>query len=172
MEAETPRPASGGKPAARLQLVMNDQPTPAKKAPRIVLLEDEPALSRLFEQCLREWFTNIELVKFANGAEAWRELSRTKPDLLILDWVHPGMTGEEILKQLALDRARYPILLTSEFFEEHLQLFCEQGLKLAFLPKPFGLREFWTALNQLVGPSDHPEIQALVSSQAEPRLPG
>ena len=135
-------------------------------------MEDEQALSRLFEQCLRQWFENIALVKFENGEEAWRELSRTKPDLLILDWAHPGWTGHEILQKLALDQATYPILLTSEFFEKHLQLFSEQGLKLGFLPKPFGIREFWEALNQLVGPSDHPEIQALVKSQAESHLLG
>ncbi len=130
-----------------------------------MLLENEQALSQLFELCLQEWFEKIELVKFANGEEAWRELSRTQPDLLILDWAHPGMTGDEILKQLALNQARFPILLTSEFFEEHLQLFSGYGLKLGFLPKPFGIREFWAALDQLVGPSDHPEIQALVKSQ-------
>jgi len=135
-------------------------------------LEDEPALSRLFEQCLREWFGEIELVKFEDGGEAWQELSRTKPDLLILDWAHPGMTGEEILQQLALEQTRYPILLTSELFEQQLHRLSHHGLKLGFLPKPFGILEFWAALNRLAGPSHHPETQALVNRQAAPRLRG
>jgi DNA-binding response OmpR family regulator len=35
-------------------------------------------------------------------------------------------------------------------------------LTLSYLPKPFHIREFWAALNELVGPSDYPEMQALV----------
>jgi len=152
------------------RLAINHKPLPAKKIPRIVLLEDEPALSSLFEDCLHEWFQKIELLKFANGEEALKELSRTEPDLLILDWVHPGLTGDEILQQLVVDQPKFPFLLTSEFFERHLQLFSDHGLKLGFLPKPFGILEFWAALNQLVGPSDHPEMQALLKTEAETRL--
>ena len=147
--------------------MLNNEPLPARKTPRIVLLEDEPALSQLFGDCIHEWFDKIELVKFTGGDDAWRELSRTAPDLLILDWVHPGLTGHEILQQLALHPTGFPILLTSEFFAAHLQLFSDHGLKVGFLPKPFEICEFWEALNQLLGPSDHPEQQALVKTQLE-----
>ena len=135
---------------------------PTRKIPRIVLLEDERSLCRLIEHCLQDWFEKTELVTFKNGDEAWLELSRAKPDLLIMDWKHPGLTGHEVLKLLALDQATFPVLLTSEFFEEHLQLFSDQGLTLRYLPKPFHIRELWAALNELVGPSDYPDMQALV----------
>ena len=147
--------------------VMNNEALPARKIPRIVLLEDEGALSRLFEHCLHDWFEKMELATFKKGEEAWQELSRRAPDLLILDWVHHGLTGQEILRQLSLDHVKFPILLTSDFFEEHLQLFTDLGWKFGFLPKPFGIREFWAALNQLVGPSDHPELQALVKTEVK-----
>lgn len=152
------------------EVVTNDETSKSRKIPRIVLLEDEKALARLFEQCLQDWFEKIELVTLANGEETWKELARAAPDLLILDWAHPGLTGHEILRQLSLSQAKFPILLTSEFFEKNLQLFTDRGLKLGFLPKPFGIREFWSALNQLVGPSDHPEIQALVKTVEETRV--
>ena len=144
--------------------MINNAPLPARKIPRVVLLEDERVLSSLIEHCLQDWFERIDLVKFGSGDEAWLELTRSKPDLLILDWKHPGLTGHEILQRLAVDQARVPILLTSEFFEEHLQLFSDRGLKLGFLPKPFHIREFWAALNELVGPSDYPQMQALVKT--------
>ena len=152
------------------QGVMKPQTPLVRKTPRIVLLEDGKVFSQLFEDIIHGWFDNIDLVKFENGAEAWKELERTKPDLLILDWVNPGLTGHELLKLLALDQAKFPVLLTSEFFEKHLQLFSDQGWKLGFLPKPFEIKEFWAALNELVGPSDYPEIQALVKTQVERRL--
>ena len=143
---------------------MNTETLPPRKIPRIVLLEDDRSFSSLLKHCLHEWFEKIELVRFAGGDQAWLELFLAKPDLLILDWKHPGLTGYEMLKLLALDQARFPILLTSEFFEEHVQLFSDQGLKLRYLPKPFHIREFWAALNELVGPSDFPQMQALVKT--------
>jgi hypothetical protein len=36
----------------------------------------------------------------------------------------------------------------------------ERGLKVGYLPKPFGMFQFWRALNEFIGPSDFPEIQA------------
>jgi DNA-binding response OmpR family regulator len=146
-------------------LVINNEVLPAKKTPRIVLLEDERVFSQLFGDLIHDWFEKIELVKFENGVEAWKELARTKPDLLILDWVNPGLTGHEMLKLLALDHAKFSVLLTSEFFDKHLQLFSDHGWTLGFLPKPFEIGEFWAALNELVGPSDYPKMQALVKTQ-------
>lgn len=100
---------------------------------RIVLLEDDKPLSRLIEHCLHDWFAQAELVTFKSGDEAWQELARSKPDLLILDWKHPGLTGLELLRRLALAKAAFPILLTSIYFAENVQLFSDQGLKLKFL---------------------------------------
>ena len=144
---------------------MDNDALVTRKIPRIVLLEDEKSLCRLIEHCFHDWFEKIELVEFENGDEAWQELSQLKPDLLIMDWKHPGLTGHEMLKLLARDQASFPILLTSDFFEEHLQLFSNQGLKITYLPKPFHIREFWAAMNELVGPSDYPDMQALVETQ-------
>jgi hypothetical protein len=35
------------------------------------------------------------------------------------------------------------------------------GIKITYLQNPFGVRQFWPALNELIGPCDRP-----------PRLPG
>ena len=133
----------------------------APKKPRIILLEDEPLLVKLFEFCIAEWFKETELQKFKNGDDAWQELSRTEPDLLIMDGTHPGLGGLDIMNQLAEKKAGFPILLTSDFFEEYLGSYTGRGLKIFFLPKPFGVKQFWNALNQLVGPSNLPERREL-----------
>jgi CheY-like chemotaxis protein len=129
----------------------------APKKPRIVLLEDEPLLVKLFEFCISEWFQETDLLKFKNGDDAWQQLSQTEPDLLIMDGSHPGLDGLAIMDRLAEKKAGFPVLLTSDFFEEHLGSYAERGLKTAFLPKPFGVKQFWNALNELVGPSDFPK---------------
>lgn len=129
---------------------------PARKKVRIILLEDEKLLANLFEFCIQEWFKHFELLKFRSGDDTWEELSRTDPDLLIMDAEHPGLPGSEIMEKLAEQKAQFGILLTSDFFVEHLEMYAGHGLKTAFLPKPFGIQQFWDALEMLAGPSDVP----------------
>ena len=158
--------AAGSFALERVDAIYMNKPELSKpKLLRVALLEDQRVLARLIEHCLRDWFKKIELVKFENGDEAWQELSQTQPDLLILDWKHPGLTGGEIVQKLALLPATFPLVLTSDLFEEHVQQFSEQGLVFRFLPKPFHILEFWAVLNDLVGPSDYPEMQVLVETR-------
>jgi DNA-binding response OmpR family regulator len=136
-----------------------------RKPARIVLLEDESLLADLYEMCIRDWFKDVEIVKFTDGDAAWRELLRAEPDMLIMDWNHPGLNGHEILDQLAAKKAGYVILLTSELFSSEMKPAFSRDLKLCYLPKPFGIVQFWQALNDHIGPSDFPDHQALLSPQ-------
>ena len=136
--------------------------TPTVRRPRIMILEDERQLIELFEMSIHDWFKDPEIITFVNGNEAWMELNRQEPDLLIMDCSHPGLSGIEIMEQLAARMAKCVILLTSELFEGNLKHIRERGLKIAYLPKPFGVVQFWRALNEHVGSSDFPERQSLV----------
>lgn len=140
---------------------------PTTTTKRIILLEDNKELSSLFEFCINEWFKNASLLSVGNDAEALAEMARKQPDLLVLDWNHPDFTGHEILEKLAESHITCPILLISEFFEAHLKMFVDHGLKIGYLPKPFGIQEFWDALNQLVGPSDYPARQIRIKELFE-----
>jgi CheY-like chemotaxis protein len=139
--------------------------TPTPKKTRIVILEDEPLLADLYELCLRDWFESVAVAKFADGNEACRELSKSEPDMFIMDWAHPGINGHEILEQLAARKAEFFILLTSDLFTSDINQPNRLGFKLGYLPKPFGVLQFWRALNEFIGPSDFPERQALLSNQ-------
>jgi CheY-like chemotaxis protein len=136
--------------------------TPTQPSPRIVLLEDEPLLADLYEMCIRDWFKSPDIVKFSDGDEAFRELSKLEPDLFVMDWSHPGLNGRHILEQLSARKPKYAVLLTSEMFLGDMSRAISPDLKVAYLPKPFGIRQFWRALNEFVGPSDFPERQALL----------
>jgi len=129
---------------------------PRQKKLRIVLVDDEKYMLQLLEMYLREWFNEVELLQFQNGDEAWRELSRTDPDLLITDWRHPGLDGGEILRKLAEIHAQVPVLMLSAFDMDCIREFADSGIKVVFLQKPFGVAQFWQTLDGLVGPCDHP----------------
>jgi CheY-like chemotaxis protein len=143
----------------------SSETTPSRKQPRIVLLEDEPLLADLFEMCIRDWFKSAEIVKLANGNAACQELSQTEPDMFIMDWSHPGLKGNEVLELLAARNVRCVILLTSDMFSSIISPIISRDFKVGYLPKPFGVLQFWHALNELIGPSDFPERQSLLVKQ-------
>jgi DNA-binding response OmpR family regulator len=125
---------------------------PRRGQPRIVLLEDEPGTAKDLELLLRWWFGDLDLVVFSNGDEAWTDLCRKEPDLLITDHDHPGLAGGEILRKLAGRKAAYPIFSCSACPRKSLKgLEALLKLKLVWLQKPFSVEELRTQLSYIFG---------------------
>jgi DNA-binding response OmpR family regulator len=129
---------------------------PEKKRLRIVLLDDEWHMLLLLEMYLKEWFDGVELLRFQNGDRAWEELSRTPADLLVTDWRHPGLDGGELVKKMAENKISTPVLLLSAADSDCIREISSLGVKVVFLQKPFGVRDFWKVINELAGPCDRP----------------
>lgn len=103
---------------------------------RILLIEDEDDLARLFEHSLvREG----HLVRRADGAAAGLEAFRCwHPDLILLDVVMPGMSGFEFLELLRRESTVAVILISGRRRPADIIL----GNKLGaddYLVKPFSL---------------------------------
>jgi CheY-like chemotaxis protein len=152
---------SGGRKveSVRRNGMSDDASTLAAKRPRIYIVDDEVELIQLFELAIRDWFKEVEIKSFVNGNAVWLAFSEQEPDLLIMDCSHPGMDGHVLLEKLAAIPVHFRILLTSELFNEQLTSLSGKGMRVAYLPKPFGIQQFWRALNEFVGPSDFPEHQ-------------
>jgi DNA-binding response OmpR family regulator len=84
-----------------------------------------------------------------------------EPDLLITDWRHPGLDGGELVRKLAEKKSQVPVLMISASDTDIIRELDGLGIKITYLQNPFGVRQFWPALNELIGPCDRP-----------PRLPG
>lgn len=65
---------------------------------RVMLVDDDPGVRRLFELALEEM--PIQLLCCASVAEAREELQRLPVDLLITDLMMPGETGFDLLAEL------------------------------------------------------------------------
>lgn len=72
-----------------------------------VLIAEDDAVSRTFlEVTLRKW--GYDVATFPDGAQAWQAVEGgERPDLLILDWMMPGLDGVEVCQQL---RQKFPAL--------------------------------------------------------------
>ena len=80
----------------------------AASAPRILVVEDESDLAALLSYNLEAEGYVVERV--ARGDEAVLRLTESSPDLVILDWMLPGVSGLEICRRVRSreDPARFP----------------------------------------------------------------
>ena len=97
------------------------------------------------------------------GDEAVRKLADAPPDLVILDWMLPGMSGPEICIRLRAEDATrmLPIIMLSAKGEEFLRLRGFSAGADDFVVKPFSMRELIARVRALLRRSrfaiaDHP----------------
>ena len=72
----------------------------AESAFRLLVIEDDPALLRLFERQVAGWGLPVELVTAKDGFDGLLEIGRRPPDLIITDLRLPGIDGFEMLRAL------------------------------------------------------------------------
>lgn len=100
---------------------------------RIVIIEDNEELSRMYERAFR--LHGYEVLLFSDGAVAVQELNAIDPlpAAIIMDIIIPGMSGLDVLRTLRSDTrfATVPIaMLTNSFVEENEQQFLSMGADL------------------------------------------
>ena len=66
----------------------------------VLVVEDEPALRRLYEIKLRGWQLPITVISADDGYEALILIGKNKPDLLITDLHMPGMDGFRMINTI------------------------------------------------------------------------
>jgi len=119
--------------------VMDAKQKPA--VPRILVVEDEPDIAALIAyQLTREGF-RVETA--GTGSEALDAVQREIPDLVVLDRMLPGSSGDEVLGRLKNEPATadIPVLVLTAKREQEDRI---EGLELGaddYLTKPFSPRE-------------------------------
>jgi PAS domain S-box-containing protein len=139
--------------------------TPAATGTETVLVvEDEPRVRRLALLGLRA--RGYQVLEAANGAEAI-EIARsagTQIDLIVSDVVMPGMSGPELLRELAVIAPQTRALLMSGHAEASI-LPPGPGLAHAFLPKPYTPERLARKVREVL---DGPAPAALIPASAPP----
>lgn len=122
---------------------MPDKPQEGAKvqAGKLLLVEDDPALSELLEYRFSNEGYDVRTT--ADGDEALLLASEDVPDLVILDWMIEGTSGIEVCRRLRRDKstAHVPIImLTAREAEDDRIRGLETGAD-DYLTKPFSPRE-------------------------------
>jgi two-component system cell cycle response regulator len=108
----------------------------------ILVAEDDPIFRRLLQSRLQNWGYHVITAK--DGAEAWELLQQAEtPDLLILDWMMPGLDGLELCRRIRnkeRDRYQYILLLTGKDEKQDVVNGLNSGAD-DYLTKPFDIGE-------------------------------
>ncbi len=119
-------------------------------APHILVVEDEQALGTLLAYNLEAEGFTVERVE--RGDEAELRLNEVAPDLVILDWMLPGVSGLEICRRLrARESTRtLPVIMLTARGEEGERV---RGLSVGaddYVVKPFSVPELMARVRSLL----------------------
>lgn len=117
---------------------------------RVLVADDEQSIRVLIEAALEG--PDFTVLHAENGTDALRLAASAHPDIVVLDWMMPGLNGLEVLRALRRDPATrdVPVLLLSAMCQErHRQEAAAAGAD-AYLFKPFSPLDLIRTLNQVL----------------------
>ena len=132
---------------------------------KIFIVEDEPSIVQLVKYNLEK--ENFKVLVSNNGEEGLQEIKKTEPDLILLDWMLPDLSGIDICKALRKDTKfkNIPIImLTARSQEEDKVLGLNVGAD-DYLPKPFSNLELIARVNALLRRSKPSVAEDVISFQ-------
>ena len=109
--------------------------------PSVLVVEDEPAILELLKVNLVD--AGYEVVAAEDAESARRRIDEALPDLLLLDWMLPGLSGLAFAKQLRADaRTRdLPVIMVTARADEADRVAGLEAWVDDYVTKPFSPRE-------------------------------
>ena len=115
---------------------------------KIVIAEDDSISKMVLRRALEE--LDFEVVAFEDGREAWDYLRTNEAQVVITDWMMPGLDGLELCRKIRTHRPSkpyvYAILLTARTSRDDRLKSLQAGAD-DFLTKPLDLAELFARLN-------------------------
>ena len=104
----------------------------------VLVAEDDPMFRKILQNWLQSW--DYKVIVATDGTEAWNILQQERPpDLLILDWVMPGIDGMELCRRIRERQSasyQYILIVTANDAREDVVRGLEAGAD-DYLTKPF-----------------------------------
>ncbi len=108
---------------------------------RILIVDDEPAIREMVAVALE--LADFDVLEAENAQRGHEIIVDERPDLVLLDWMLPSVTGIELARRLKRDETtnEVPIIMLTAKSEEDNKI---QGLDVGaddYITKPFSTRE-------------------------------
>jgi two-component system phosphate regulon response regulator PhoB len=117
---------------------------------QVLIVEDERPIREMIAFGLRRAGFEVREAEDCRGARA--QLADKQPDVLLVDWMLPDMSGLELTRQLKRDRVtrELPIILLTARAEETDKINGLEGGADDYVTKPFSPRELVARINALL----------------------
>jgi two-component system phosphate regulon response regulator PhoB len=117
---------------------------------KILLVEDEPAIQELLAFNIKQ--CGYQAIQAEDAAKALEHVNRELPDLILLDWMLPGIGGIELAKRWRSDpRTRnIPIIMLTARTEERDKIMGLESGADDYITKPFSPRELMARIRAVL----------------------
>jgi signal transduction histidine kinase/ActR/RegA family two-component response regulator len=112
----------------------------------ILVVEDDPDVRRVIVECLS--LIGYKVTEAANGNEALAVLAATKPDLLVVDYAMPDMTGAEVISEARKMVGDLPVILATGYAD--MAAVERLAGKPRILRKPFDIAQLGDAVSTVL----------------------
>ena len=102
---------------------------------RILIIDDDIHIGNVLEETLSK--EGYQIFRAYSGTEALFVLSKSKPDLVLLDLMLPGLNGEDVLPQIK----GIPVIVVSAKVDIDNKVDVLLGGAVDYVTKPFNMRE-------------------------------
>lgn len=116
---------------------------------KIIYAEDEPALGQIVKESLET--RDFEVILCPDGAIAFSEFQKSKPDVLVLDVMMPKRDGFSLAKEIRKENSTIPIIFLTAKSQvaDVVKGFHAGGND--YLKKPFSMEELIVRIHALLG---------------------
>ena len=104
-----------------------------RRTERVLVVDDDPDVRGFVVASLED--LGYDVAEVADGASAMAEFARERPDLVVLDYLMPGMSGAEVALAMRVEQPDQPILFVSGYSQT--DAIRAAAPEAVLLPKPF-----------------------------------
>ena len=132
--------------------------------PYVLVVEDEDSLSTLLQYNFKKEGYEVEIAK--DGEEALLKINERKPDIILLDWMLPKLSGIEVCRRLRLNKNQQKIpviMLTARGDETDKITGLDHGAD-DYVLKPFSLPLLFARTRALLRRSNSSIVEEILTS--------
>jgi len=132
--------------------------------PYVLVVEDEDSLSTLLQYNFKKEGYEVEIAK--DGEEALLKINERKPDIILLDWMLPKLSGIEVCRRLRLNKNQQKIpviMLTARGDETDKITGLDHGAD-DYVLKPFSLPLLFARTRALLRRSNSSTVEEILAS--------
>jgi len=120
-------------------------------APSILIVDDQRDIVRLLHSTLQTLGHQLDIIDAPSGEEALLEASRKKIDLLVADYLLPGISGVELMRKVRARNPELKVVFISGVTERKARNEMLSAGAVAVFDKPIPMADFLDAVERSLG---------------------